>query len=186
MPNCWKLRAKRCPRFIKGLAEVGYTADRNVKIEYAWAEGRPDRLPVLAADLVRRQVAVIVTPGNTLASLAAKAATQSIPVVFMVGSDPVEVGLVASFNRPGANVTGVAGMSSAINTKRLALLHEMVPGAASIAMFVNSANAYYTKLDTRDVPAAARGLGVKTTTARQSRPSKSPPKPRIIPCCLNV
>jgi len=149
------------PTFLEGLAETGYVENRNVAIEYRWAEGHTDRLPALAAELVRRQVAVIVTPGNTLASLAAEAATPSIPVVFMVGSDPVEVGLVASFSRPGGNVTGIAGLSSAVSAKRLALLHAMVPAATSIAMFVNPANAYYTELDTRDVPSAARTLGVR-------------------------
>jgi putative ABC transport system substrate-binding protein len=148
------------PAFLEGLAETGYVENRNVAIEYRWAEGRTDRLPALAAELVRRRVAIIVTPGNTLASLAAKAATQSIPVLFQVGSDPVETGLVASFSRPGGNLTGVASLASAVSAKRLALLHEMVPAAASIAMFVNPANAYFTELDTRDVPSAARTLGV--------------------------
>jgi putative ABC transport system substrate-binding protein len=147
--------------FHEGLAQTGYVEGRNVATEYRWADGHPDRLPALAADLVRGQVAVIVTPGNILASLAAKAATPAIPVVFMVGADPVEVGLVASFSRPGGNVTGVAGLSSAVAAKRLALLHEMVPAAGSIAMLVNPANAYYTQLDTRDVPTAARALGVQ-------------------------
>ena len=129
-------------------------------IEYRWADGQPDRLPALAADLVRRQVNVIVTPGNTLASLAAKDATQSVPIVFMIGADPVEVGLVARFDRPGGNVTGVAGLSSVVATKRLDLLHKLVPAATSIAMFVNPSNSYYTQLDTRDLPAAARAIGV--------------------------
>jgi len=149
------------PAFLEGLAESGYVENRNVAMEYRWAEGHTDRLPVLAAELVRRRVTVIVTPGNTLASLAAKAATQSIPILFQVGSDPVETGLVASFSRPGGNLTGVASLASAVSAKRLALLHGMVPAATSIAMFVNPANAYFTELDTRDVPSAARTLGVR-------------------------
>jgi len=103
------------PAFLEGLAESGYVENRNVAMEYRWAEGHTDRLPVLAAELVRRRVTVIVTPGNTLASLAAKAATQSIPILFQVGSDPVETGLVASFSRPGGNLTGVASLASAVS-----------------------------------------------------------------------
>ena len=149
------------PAFHEGLGKTGFVEGRNVAIEYRWGEGHPERLPALAAELVRQQVAVIVTPGNILASLAAKAATPSIPVIFMIGADPVEVGLVASFSRPGGNVTGVAGLSSEVASKRLALLREMVPAATSIAMFVNPANAYYAQLETRDVPAAAQKLGVR-------------------------
>jgi putative tryptophan/tyrosine transport system substrate-binding protein len=134
---------------------------QNVAGEYRWAEGNNDRLPALAADLVRRRVAVIVAPANSAAALAAKAATQTIPVLFMVGSDPVERGLVTSFRHPGGNVTGIAGLSSAVAVKRLAPLHEMVPAAASIAMFVNPANDYYAEIDTREVPAAARALAVR-------------------------
>jgi putative tryptophan/tyrosine transport system substrate-binding protein len=149
------------PAFHEGLAQTGYVEGRNVTIEYRWAEGNNDRLPTLAADLVRRRVAVIVAAANSAAALAAKAATQTIPVLFMVGSDPVERGLVTSFSRPGSNVTGIAGLSSAVAVKRLALLHEMVPAAASIAMFVNPANDYYAEIDTREVPAAAHTLGVR-------------------------
>jgi putative tryptophan/tyrosine transport system substrate-binding protein len=149
------------PAFHEGLAQTGYVEGRNVTIEYRWAEGNNDRLPTLAADLVRRRVAMIVAPANSAAALAAKAATQTIPVLFMVGSDPVERGLATSFSRPGSNVTGIAGLSSAVAVKRLALLHEMVPGAASIAMFVNPANDYYAEIDTREVPAAAHTLGVR-------------------------
>jgi putative tryptophan/tyrosine transport system substrate-binding protein len=149
------------PAFHEGLARTGYFEGRNVTIEYRWAEGHNDRLPTLAADLVRRSVAVIVAPANSAAALAAKAATQTIPVLFMVASDPVERGLVTSFSRPGGNVTGIAGLSSAVAVKRLALLREMVPVAASIAMFVNPANDYYSEIDTREVPPAARALGVR-------------------------
>jgi putative tryptophan/tyrosine transport system substrate-binding protein len=135
------------PAFHEGLAQTGYVEGRNVTIEYRWAEGHNDR--------------VIVAPANSAAALAAKAATQTIPVLFMVGSDPVERGLVTSFSRPGGNVTGIAGLSSAVAVKRLALLHEMVPVAASIAMFVNPANDYYSEIDTREVPPAAPALGVR-------------------------
>jgi putative ABC transport system substrate-binding protein len=157
--------------FHDGLAEAGYVEGRNVAIAFSWAEGHTDRLPMLAAELVRRRVDVIVTPANTLASLAAKAATQSIPIVFFVGSDPVEVGLVANFSRPGGNVTGIAGLNSAVSAKRLAMLHQMVPGAASIAMFVNPANAYYSQLDARDLPSAAQALRVRLQIINAGTPS---------------
>jgi putative tryptophan/tyrosine transport system substrate-binding protein len=147
--------ARLYARVSRRLAQTGYVEGRNVTIEYRWAEGNNDRLPTLAADLVRRRVAAIVAPANSAAALAAKAPTQTIPVLFMVGSDPVERGLVTSFSHPGGNVTGIAGLS-AVAVKRLALLHEMVPAAASIAMFVNPANDYYAEIDMREVLAAAR------------------------------
>jgi len=147
--------------FHRGLAETGYVDGRNVAVEYRWAEGHFDRLAALAADLVRRQVAVIVAPSTTQAALAAKAATQTIPIVFNVGGDPVELGLVASFNRPAGNLTGVAVLGGAIAPKRLELLHRLVPGAASIGMLVNPANPLFTEVETRDIQSAARVLGVR-------------------------
>jgi putative ABC transport system substrate-binding protein len=148
------------PAFKRGLAEIGYVEGRNVVVEYRWAEAHNDRLPALAADLVRRQVAVIVAL-TTSSALAAKAATQTIPVVFRMGSDPVEIGLVASFNRPAGNLTGVANLAAEIAAKRFALLHELVPAVASIAMLVNPANSYYTQAETRDLQSTARVLGVR-------------------------
>jgi putative tryptophan/tyrosine transport system substrate-binding protein len=149
------------PAFHQGLAEIGYVEGRNIAVEYRWAEGDAERLTALAADLVRKKVTVIVALPSILTARAAKAATQSIPVVFFEGGDPVEVGLVASFNRPGGNLTGIYAQSAEIAAKRLALLHEMVPAATSIGVLVNPANLYFTQIETRDLPSASRLLGVR-------------------------
>jgi putative tryptophan/tyrosine transport system substrate-binding protein len=148
------------PGFRRGLTETGYVEGRNVIVEYRWAENDNDRLSALAADLVRRHVAVIVA-ATTSSALAAKAATQSIPIVFTMGNDPVALGLVASLNRPTGNLTGVATLSGDIATKRLALLHELVPAIASIAMLVNPANPSYVQAETKDLQSAAHVLGMR-------------------------
>ena len=145
--------------FRQGLKETGYVEGQNVAIEYRWAGGQYDRLPAMAADLVRRQVAVIVanTPGN----LAAKAATTTIPIVFTTAGDPVQMGLVASLNRPGGNVTGVTNVSVELGPKWLELLHELVPTATIIALLVNPTSPNLTESTTKDLQAAARTLGLK-------------------------
>ena len=145
----------------RGLAEVGYAEGRNVAIEYRWAEGQTDRLPTLAMDLVRRNVAVIVAAGNTPTVLAAKSATQTIPIAFLVGTDPVESGLVESLNRPGGNATGVSVIDVEVIAKRIGLLHQLVPTASSIALFVNPKNPITTRAETREARVAAQALGLR-------------------------
>jgi putative ABC transport system substrate-binding protein len=148
------------PEFREGLAETGYVEGRNVTVEYRWAENDSDRLSALAADLVRRRVAVIVAT-TTSSALAAKAATQNIPIVFLTGSDPVALGFVASLNRPTGNLTGIAAVNAEIAPKRLALLHELVPVIGSIAMLVNPANPNLFQAETKDLQSAAHVLGVR-------------------------
>jgi ABC-type uncharacterized transport system substrate-binding protein len=144
----------------RGLAEHGYIEGSNLAIEYRWAEGKTDRLADLAADLVRRNVNVIVTPANTPAALAAKSATQTIPIVFFVGTDPVESGLVQSLNRPGENITGVSLIDVEVVAKRIQLLHELMPTATSFALLVNPKNPITSRAETREAQLAANALGL--------------------------
>jgi putative ABC transport system substrate-binding protein len=153
--------ASRAAGFRKGLSEVGYVEGQNVTVEYHWLAGQYDRLPSLMADLVRRRVAVIATPGTNPPSLAAKAATSTIPIVFGVGQDPVKLGLVSSLARPGGNATGINFFTQEVAAKRLGLLHEMVPKAVRIAVLVNPANATTAEATLRDIPEAARALGLQ-------------------------
>ena len=147
--------------FRQGLKDTGYVEGENVAIEYRWAENQIDRLPALAADLVRRQVAVIVATAAPASAFAAKAATTTIPIVFIVGEDPVRLGLVASLARPGGNLTGINFFSAELTAKRLELLRELVPAAARVAVLVNPANATIAETTLRDVEAGARAIGMQ-------------------------
>ena len=146
--------------FHKGLNETGYVEGQNVSVEYHWLEGQFDRLPGLMADLIRRQVAVIATPGST-PTRAAKAATATIPIVFAVAEDPVQLGLVASLARPGGNATGVNFFVNEIITKRLGLLHELVPKATRIALLINPRNTFSAEVTLKEAAEAARALGLQ-------------------------
>jgi putative ABC transport system substrate-binding protein len=153
----------------KGLSETGYVEGRDVVIEYRWAEGNYDRLPVLVSDLVRRQVAVIIAMGTPVA-FAAKAATSTIPIVFGGGIDPVKAGLVASLHRPGANVTGVTSMNAEIETKRLGLLNELLPRATRFAVLVNP-NSPLAEFDIKDAPPLSCSRSIHRCLPTRSRTS---------------
>ena len=167
-------------RFRRGLSEAGYVEGQNLAVEYRWAEGQYDRLSALAADLVSRRVAAIVTLGGPPPALAAKAATSTIPIVFHMGADPVELGIVASLSRPGRNITGATMLAVALEAKRLALVREMAPTATLIGMLINPTNPQ-AQSQVREVQEAARVIGLdvlfllsvaRRTLKRRSRPSR--------------
>ena len=159
--------ADRLRAFRQGLKDTGYVERENVGIEYRWAEGQYDRLPELAAELVRRPVTAIVAT-STSSALAAKAVTTTIPVVFLVAEDPVRLGLVASLARPGGNLTGINFFASELAAKRLELLRELVPGATRITVLVNPANTMTTEAALRDAVPAARAIGLQTQVLNAS------------------
>ena len=147
--------------FHQGLGELGFVVGQNLAIEYRWADGHNDRLPALAADLVRREVSVIATPATTPGALAAKAATETIPIVILTAGDPVALGLVASLNRPGGNITGATSLAGELAPKRLELMHELLPKATVLALLVNPTNPVLMEATTRETQAAADTLGVE-------------------------
>ena len=156
--------------FLKGLGETGYIEGHNVTIEYRWAEGNNDRLPALTADLIGRQVAVIAAT-STPAALAAKAATASVPIVFEIGSDPIQLGLVTSLSRPGGNVTGVTSLAVEVAQKRLELLHQLFPTARVMALLVNPAEPTIAKATASEVLVAARTFGLEVHVLNASSES---------------
>ena len=151
--------AERLRGFRQGLRDIGFIEGQNVAVEYRWADNQMDRLPELVADLVRRNVAVIVTPGGLVSTLASKAATTTIPIVFVVADDPVRLGLVASLGRPDGNLTGINFFTGELSAKRLELLHELVPAATRVAVLVNPANAANAETALREAETAARAIG---------------------------
>ena len=152
---------ERLRGFRQGLKEAGFIEGENIAIEYRWAENQLDRLPALATDLVRRRVAVVVALGSPSLAMVAKAATTTIPIVFLVGEDPVRFGLVASLARPGGNITGINLFNNEINAKRLTLLRELVPTAVRVAALVNPTNASIAETTARDVETAAHTMGLR-------------------------
>jgi putative ABC transport system substrate-binding protein len=160
-PRSPEASARIAEAFQKGLSEVSYVAGQNVTVEYHWFNGQYDRLPSLMADLVQRRVAVVATSGSNPAALAAKAATTTIPIVFGVGEDPVKLGLAISLARPGGNATGINFFATEVVAKRLGLLHELVPKAVRIAVLINPRNATSAEVTLREVPEAARAMGLQ-------------------------
>jgi putative ABC transport system substrate-binding protein len=160
--------------FQQGLREAGFLEGQNIQIEYRWAEGQSEQLPALANDLVRRGITVLVATGGEPAALAAKDSTQTIPIVFLIGGDPVKMGLVASMNRPGGNVTGLTLLSTEIERKRLALLQELLPKASLIAVLINP-DFPATENRRRDVLEAASRMGLKTIVVSASSESQFEP-----------
>jgi putative tryptophan/tyrosine transport system substrate-binding protein len=168
-PDQWvdRLRA-----FREGLVEAGYVEGKNVALEYRWADGRNYRLLALAAELVRHPVAVIVVLGSTPSAIAAKAATTTVPVVFRVAVDPVELGLVPSLSRPGGNITGVTTLGVEVGPKQLELLRELIPAASVVALLTNPTNPAIAEIQSRDLRAAARALGLQLHVANASSESE--------------
>ena len=160
-PGASETGARDGAAFRKGLHETSYIEGQNVTVEYHWLEGQYGRLPAVMADVIHRPVAVIAIPGSVVAARAAKAATATTPIVFAIGDDPVQAGLVASLGRPGGNITGVTSLNVEVTPKRLRLLHELIPKAARVAVLVNPANTTATEKALRDLHEAAPIIGLK-------------------------
>ena len=161
--------ASRLDAFRQGLATTGFVEGRNVRIEYRWAHGHNDRLPALAAELVRQNVNVLTTPGSLASALAAKAATSSIPIVFETGAEPVAAGVVASLNKPGGNITGVTSLNAQVGPKRLEALYELLPAATAFALMVNPTNPRNAEATTRSMQTAAQALKLQIHILQASR-----------------
>jgi putative tryptophan/tyrosine transport system substrate-binding protein len=155
--------------FREGLQQGGYVENQNIAVEWRWAEGHNERIPGILADLVARQVTAIAALGGTAVAQAAKAATKTIPIVFMMGGDPVDFGLVASLARPGANITGVAMLNIPVIAKRLDLLHQLLPRAQTIALLVNPTNPRFAEAERRETQSAAQALGLQLYIANAQR-----------------
>jgi putative ABC transport system substrate-binding protein len=166
------LSREQIAAFHRGLAEIGYVEGENVAVQYRWGEGQVERTVALAGELVRDRYALIVIFGSTPGALALKAATQTIPIVFQIGPDPVAAGLVASLNRPGGNLTGVTASNVEVIAKRVQLLHEVVPAATLVAFLVNPANAAATKAELTEVQIAARVLGLRLMVINTTTPAE--------------
>jgi putative tryptophan/tyrosine transport system substrate-binding protein len=171
-PGSLDMRRDWVTAFHQGLAEAGYIEGKNLGIEYRWAESRNDRLPALAADLVQHRVAVIAAVDGTAAAVAAKAATPTIPIVFLVGADPVELGFVESLGRPGGNMTGVNSLAVGTVAKRLQLMHELMPTTVEIAFLRNPTNPNFSALETRELQGAAVVLGLRLVILNASSASE--------------
>jgi putative ABC transport system substrate-binding protein len=171
-PNSPDGHTGRLRGFRQGLRDAGYVEGENLAIEYRWADGQVDRLPAIAIELVRRQVAVIAATGGVASVRAAKAATTAVPIVFVTGGDPVRDGLVTSLNRPDGNITGISFLNSELGAKRMALMRELLPGMARVAVLVNPANAVNAEVILRDAETVARAMGLqiqelKASTSRE-------------------
>jgi ABC-type uncharacterized transport system substrate-binding protein len=171
-PNSPDGHTGRLRGFRQGLRDAGYVEGENLAIEYRWADGQVDRLPATAIELVRRQVAVIAATGGVASVRAAKAATTAVPIVFVTGGDPVRDGLVTSLNRPDGNITGISFLNSELGAKRMALMRELLPGMARVAVLVNPANAVNAEVILRDAETVARAMGLqiqelKASTSRE-------------------
>jgi putative tryptophan/tyrosine transport system substrate-binding protein len=167
----WPVVARIRAAVLKGLADTGFVEGRNVAIEYRWVAGQNEKLPALLRDLIERRVAVLATVGSTAMTLAAKAATQTIPIVFRIGGDPIASGLVPSLNRPGGNVTGVTTLGLELGPKRLQMLFELLPTGATVALFSNPRNAN-AAAEAREIEAAAKALGVRLLVLNATSPSE--------------